>query len=68
MEPRRISASVAKRRLDRGERVTFVDARSDHAWHSADRRLPHSVRVPPDDAEAYLDEVPRNGLIVPYCT
>lgn len=68
MEPERISVSDAKRRMDRGERVTFVDSRSDHAWHAADRRIPGAIRVPPDDAEAHVDDVPHDGLIVPYCT
>jgi hypothetical protein len=68
MEPSRITIEEAKRRLDSGEAIAFLDARADDAWRTADTQIPHSVRVPPNAAEAHLDDVPRRGLIVPYCT
>ncbi len=68
MEPKRISAEEAKRRLDGGERISFLDSRSDAAWQDAAFQIPGSIRVPPDEIEAYVDEIPRDGLIVPYCT
>lgn len=68
MEPQRITPAEAKRRLDSGEAVVFLDSRSDEAWRKAELQIPKSIRVPPDDVEAHLDEIPRRGLIVPYCT
>ncbi len=68
MEPQRISADEVKRRIDAGERVVFLDSRAEHAWQDAEAEIPGSIRVPPDDPEAYLDAIPRDGLIVPYCT
>jgi rhodanese-related sulfurtransferase len=68
MEPRLISVEDAKRRLDRREAVVFVDARADDAWQKADVQIPKSIRVPPDGVEAHFDDIPREGLIVPYCT
>lgn len=68
MEPERISADEVKRRLDSGEQIVFVDSRADAAWRDAARQIPGSIRMPPDDVETHLDELPRRGLIVPYCT
>ncbi len=68
MEPQRIAPQEVKRRLDAGEAIVFLDARADEAWRNADLRVPHSLRVPPDAAEQHLREIPRNGLVVPYCT
>ncbi len=68
MAPRRISVDEVSRRLDAGERVTFLDSRSEAAWEAADEQIPGSIRVPPDEVMEYLDEIPREGLIVPYCT
>jgi hypothetical protein len=68
MEPQRISVGEAKRRIEAGERVAFVDARSNEAWQKAAVQIPKSIRVPPDSVEAHLAEIPRDALIVPYCT
>jgi hypothetical protein len=68
MEPQRISAAEVKRRLDSGEAIVFLDTRADDAWRKAESQIPKSLRVSPDDVEAHLDEIPRHGLIVPYCT
>ncbi len=68
MEPERISPEQAKERIDAGDRVVFLDSRAEEVWRQADLQIPHSIRVPPDDADALLDVIPRNALIVPYCT
>lgn len=66
--PERITAREVRTRLDRGERVTFLDARAPDSWNKADGQIPYSVRVPPDEVDRHLREIPRDGLIVPYCT
>jgi len=68
MDPQRISAEEVKRRLDSGEAIVFVDSRADDAWRKAEAQIPSSIRVPPDAVEANLDQIPKRGLIVPYCT
>jgi rhodanese-related sulfurtransferase len=68
MEPRRISVADLKGRLDRGETIAIVDTRAEEAWRKADAQIPGSIRVPPDQVEAHLDEIPRAGLVVTYCT
>ncbi|HEY7791230.1 MAG TPA: rhodanese-like domain-containing protein [Vicinamibacterales bacterium] len=67
-EPQRITATDVKRRLDRGEPITFVDTRAEEAWRKADAQIPGSIRVPPDEVEAHLRDIPRKGLVVTYCT
>jgi rhodanese-related sulfurtransferase len=68
MEPRRIGVDEVKRRIDSGEAVVFLDSRSDEAHEQADSQIPGSIRVPPNEVESRLDEIPKRGLIVPYCT
>jgi rhodanese-related sulfurtransferase len=68
MAPTRISKEEVKRRLDAGEQIVLLDTRSVDAWREADAQIPGSIRVPPDAVEQHLDEIPREGLIVTYCT
>jgi rhodanese-related sulfurtransferase len=68
MELQRITPQDVKRRMDSGEAVTFLDSRAQEVWNKAESQIPNSIRVPPDDVEAHLDEIPRRGLVVPYCT
>jgi len=68
VEPQRITAEEAKRRLDAGEAISFLDSRAEDAWRMAELQIPKSIRVPPDAVDAHLDHIPHRGLIVPYCT
>lgn len=68
MEPQRISPEEVRQRQANGERVVFVDARSAASWQQADRQIPGSIRVPPDEVASHMKQVPRNGLIITYCT
>lgn len=66
--PRRMALAEVKELLVRGVPLMFVDARSENDWKSDDRMLPRALRVPPDDVESHLGEVPRDGTeIVVYC-
>ena len=68
MEVSRITVDELKQRLDRGEPIAIVDARSAGAWSQADAQIPGSIRVPPDQIEAHLREVPKDRAVVAYCT
>ena len=63
----KIRLDEAKRLFDRKE-AAFVDARSIASWGDSDVAIPGSIRVPPDDVDEHLDEVPRDRTIVTYCT
>jgi rhodanese-related sulfurtransferase len=68
MEVLRISIDELKHKMGRSERIIFLDARSAKAYAESTVQIPGSQRVPPDQVEGMLDEILRNGLIVPYCT
>ena len=68
MEPTRITPADARMHQSAGEPVHFVDSRSVKSWNESDLQIPGSIRVPPDQPEHYLREVPREGLVVTYCT
>jgi rhodanese-related sulfurtransferase len=67
-EVSRITVDEARERLDRGEPLAIVDARSQDSWGHSDEQIPGSIRVPPDEAAAHLDEIPRDRAVVTYCT
>ncbi len=68
MRPTPISAADAKQMLDRGERVTFVDARNPMAWGEATHKLPNAIRIPVDAVNDHISELPADGTLVTYCT
>ena len=67
-EPLRVTAKEVIERMNRGEDVYFVDTRNPQAWAAADTKLPGAVRVPADAVEQHLADMPRDRMIVAYCT
>ena len=68
MKPTAVSPPEAKEMLDRGDRVVFVDARNPLAWGSSAVKLPGAIRVPIDEVDEHLSEVPRGSTAITYCT
>lgn len=68
MEIPRISPRQVTQRVERGERVVFVDARSQKAYVEATEQIPGSLRVAPDDAQPALGDLARDATVVTYCT
>ena len=68
MQPTAISAEEARQMLDRGERVAFVDARNPVAWGAATDKLPGAIRIPVDEADQRIGELPESGTLITYCT
>jgi rhodanese-related sulfurtransferase len=68
MEATRITVDEVRERIDRGEQFTFVDSRNPTAWAESDKKLPNAIRVPADQLEQHLDEIPRDRTVVTYCT
>ncbi len=64
----RITVDEVKQRMDRGEQFTFVDSRNPKAWAEADQKLPNAVRVPAEELEQHLDEIPKDRAVITYCT
>jgi rhodanese-related sulfurtransferase len=55
-------------RLDAGDPLIFVDARSEEAWQESHVQIPNSIRVPPDQAEEFAGAVADEATIITYCT
>jgi rhodanese-related sulfurtransferase len=68
MEVTRVTADEVKERMDRGEQFTFLDTRNPQAWGEAETKLPGAIRVPADEVEQHLDEIPRDRVVITYCT
>ncbi len=66
--PPRITVEEVQARQKAGEKITFVDAREQSAWDAATIQIPGSIRVPPDQVAQHLQEIPKEGVIVTYCT
>jgi rhodanese-related sulfurtransferase len=68
MEPTRVTVDEVKERMERGEPVAFLDTRNPQAWGEAETKLPGAIRVPADELEGHLDEIPRDRVVITYCT
>jgi rhodanese-related sulfurtransferase len=64
----RITPDDLKRRVDAREPIAILDTRAEDAWHESDVQIPGAMRVPPDDVARHLSEIPRDRLVVTYCT
>jgi rhodanese-related sulfurtransferase len=67
-EPERISVGEVLKLMSEGEPVAFVDSRNPKAWAEADTKLPEAIRVPADEVIKQLPRIPRDRLVVTYCT
>ena len=63
----RIEASEAKAMADAGQAI-ILDVVASHVWPSMARTIQGSIRIPPEEIEERLDELPRDKTIIPYCT
>jgi len=64
----KITADDAFGRFDKGKPIVFVDTRNPRARADSDVKLPGAMRIPADDVESHLGEIPRDRTIVTYCT
>ena len=68
MEATRVTVDELKERMDRGEQFAFVDTRNPKAWGEAETKLPGAIRVPADEVEKRLGEIPKDRVVITYCT
>jgi NhaP-type Na+/H+ or K+/H+ antiporter len=64
----RVSVEGVAQALDGDDPPIVVDVRSRSSYASATTQIPGSVRVRPDDVEAWARQQPKDRLIVLYCT
>lgn len=68
MEATRITTDEVKERMDRGEQFAFVDTRNPKAWAESDKKLPNAIRVPAEELNQHLNEIPKDRAVLTYCT
>ena len=68
MEVTRVTVDELRERMNRGEQFVFVDTRNPKAWGEAETKLPAATRVPADDVEMHLDQIPKDRTVITYCT
>ena len=68
MEATRVTVDEVKERMERGEPFVFLDTRNPQAWGEADTKLPGAIRVPADEVEQHLKDIPRDRAVITYCT
>jgi rhodanese-related sulfurtransferase len=54
--------------MERGEPFTFIDSRNPKAWAESNEKLPGAIRVPAEEAERHLSEIPKDRVVIVYCT
>lgn len=54
--------------MENGEDFVFLDTRNPQAWAQSRVKLPEAIRVPLDQLEEHLSEIPKNTPVVAYCT
>ena len=64
----RITVDELKRRMEAGEDFVVIDTRNPQAWAQSDVMLPEAIRVPVDNLEEHLRDIPQTKPIVTYCT
>ncbi|MBI2392589.1 MAG: hypothetical protein HYV09_23595 [Deltaproteobacteria bacterium] len=66
-QPDRITIDEVMRRINRGEKLVFVDVRDRDAWSESEALIGGATRVPPDEIEKHAARLPKNPLVV-YCS
>jgi len=67
-EVERITVDELKEKLAKNEPVFIIDSRSQGSYESSDAKIKGAVRIPADEVEARLKEIPRDKEIAVYCT
>lgn len=68
MEPTRVTVNEVRTRMERGEPFTFIDSRNPKAWAESNVKLPEAIRVPAEAVEQHLANIPKDRVVIVYCT
>ena len=64
----RITVEELKARLAKNAPVFIIDSRSPGSYDNSEIKIKGAVRIPMDEIESRLSEIPRDREIVVYCT
>jgi hypothetical protein len=68
MEVPRITPDEARRRMEAGESVYWLDARNDEDYGKDSEQIPGARRMRTDDVETNWRDLPDDGTFISYCT
>jgi rhodanese-related sulfurtransferase len=54
--------------MEAGEDFTVIDVRNPEAWAKSDAQIPEAIRVPLDKLAVNLPNLPKDKVVVAYCT
>lgn len=63
----RIDVAEAKALVDSGEAI-ILDVVASHVWPSISRTIRGSIRIAPEEIKDRFGELPRDKIIIAYCT
>ena len=64
----RITVDELKEKLAKNAPVFIIDSRSPGSYDNSEIKIKGAVRIPMDEIESRLSEIPRDREIVVYCT
>ena len=67
-EVARITVDELKEKLAKNAPVFIIDSRSQGSYDNSEIKIRGAVRIPADEIEARLKEIPHDREIVVYCT
>jgi|SRR5215472_11305605 len=67
-ETPRLTVAELLARFEKHTPIVIVDSRSESSWEGSDKQIKGSVRIPVDQIEARMNELPRDKEIVIYCS
>jgi rhodanese-related sulfurtransferase len=68
MEVTKVSVHEVRALMERGDPLVFIDARNAKAWDESKVKIPGAIRVPADEVDGHLREIPHDRPIITYCT
>jgi rhodanese-related sulfurtransferase len=66
MDVPKMDKMALRNKLDAGEMIVIVDARSEEDWQKSDVKLPGAVRISPDNIDDVTNVGDANAVVV-YC-
>ena len=67
-EIERITVEELKAKIAKNEPVTIIDSRSQGSYDGSNQKIKGAIRIPANEIESRLKEIPRDKEVVIYCT
>ena len=64
----RITVDELRKRMQAGEDFTIIDIRNPQAWAESDSKIPGAIRVPANELDQHISQIPKGKPVVAYCT